>query len=95
MDELIEDVVQVVTCDGRVIVGRLVGSDQYLNLILKDCHERVFSEEEGVEQVVLGLYVIRGDNVVLVGEMNHEMDQSMDLSTLRAPPLTVVDHTAF
>eukprot|EP00439_Symbiodinium_sp_Y106_P036774 s1607_g4.t1 len=30
-----------------------------------DCQERVFDTEKGVEQVVLGLYVIRGDNLVI------------------------------
>ena len=33
------------------------------NIILSDSHERVFSTSVGVEQVVLGLYIIRGDNM--------------------------------
>jgi len=28
--------------------------------------ERVFSKEEGVEEVPLGLYIIRGDNIAVV-----------------------------
>ena len=39
------------------------GFDQATNLILDESHERVFSPEAGVEQVVLGLYIIRGDNM--------------------------------
>jgi hypothetical protein len=38
----------------------LKGFDQTINLILDESHERVFSSTSGVEQVVLGLYVIRG-----------------------------------
>jgi len=53
----------VITNDGRNIVGRLRGYDRATNVILEDCHERVFSVEEAVEQIVLGLYVIRGDNM--------------------------------
>lgn len=55
--------ISVVTCDGRNLVGNLRGFDQTTNLILDECHERVFSPEAGVEQVVLGLYIIRGDNM--------------------------------
>ena len=32
-------------------------------MILDESHERVYSPEAGVEQVVLGLYIIRGDNM--------------------------------
>mmetsp|Transcript_3940 Transcript_3940/g.4548 ORF Transcript_3940/g.4548 Transcript_3940/m.4548 type:complete len:94 (-) Transcript_3940:530-811(-) len=60
--------VTVVTCDGRIIVGKLTGHDQVQNLILSGAEERVYSMEETVELVPLGLYVIRGDNVALIGE---------------------------
>lgn len=43
--------------------GVLKGFDQTTNIILQDCHERVFSPTAGVEQVPLGLYIIRGDNM--------------------------------
>lgn len=46
-----------------MIVGTLKGFDQSVNIILDESHERVFSSNQGVEQVMLGLYVIRGDNV--------------------------------
>ena len=55
--------VHVITNDGRHIVGTLRGFDQVVNVILEDCHERVYSSESGVEEAPLGLYVIRGDNV--------------------------------
>lgn len=43
--------------------GTLRGYDQASNLILEQSHERIFSEDEGVIQNPLGLYIIRGDNV--------------------------------
>jgi U6 snRNA-associated Sm-like protein LSm8 len=43
--------------------GILKGFDQTINLIIDDSHERVFSSSQGVEQVQLGLHIIRGDNV--------------------------------
>lgn len=44
-------------------MGNLKGFDQTINIILEESHERVFSPNAGVEQVVLGLYIIRGDNM--------------------------------
>ena len=58
----------IVTSDGRTIVGTLLGNDQVQNLILNDAIERVYSSDADVEEVPLGLYVIRGDNLCLVGE---------------------------
>ena len=68
------------------------GFDQALNIILEDCHERVYSSDAGVEQVVLGLYIIRGDNLAIVGEMDAAKDQGQDLSELSAEPLKPVVH---
>ena len=62
----------MITLDGRVITGQLVGNDQVQNLILNSAQERVYADDSPVETVDLGLYVIRGDNVCLVGEYNPE-----------------------
>ncbi|KAG8577535.1 hypothetical protein GDO78_005838 [Eleutherodactylus coqui] len=63
LENYINRTVAVITADGRMIVGTLKGFDQTINLILDESHERVFSSSQGVEQVVLGLYIVRGDNV--------------------------------
>ena len=63
LEGMVDKVVQVVTNDGRNIVGVMKGFDQTTNVILDECHERVFSSDAGVEQVVLGLYIVRGDNM--------------------------------
>lgn len=60
----------VVTSDGRIILGQLVGHDQVQNLILNDAKERVYSDGALPETVELGLYVIRGDNVCMVADYN-------------------------
>ena len=89
LEGMVDKVVQIVTNDGRNIVGTLKGFDQTTNIILDECHERVFSSEAGVEQarttsgprpsavvsisarhssqVVLGLYIVRGDNMCGTG----------------------------
>ena len=38
------------------------------NRRVNDAHERVYSPEDAVEKVPLGLYVIRGDNLCVVAE---------------------------
>jgi len=65
--------VYVLTGDGRVLIGTLVGHDQVQNLILTDAHERVYtSETEECEIVPLGLYMVRGDSLCLIGEYDQE-----------------------
>mmetsp|Transcript_16531 Transcript_16531/g.19815 ORF Transcript_16531/g.19815 Transcript_16531/m.19815 type:complete len:98 (-) Transcript_16531:49-342(-) len=92
LEELTGSTISVITNDGRNIVGVLRGFDQTINLILGDCHERVYSTKSGVEQLLLGLYIIRGDNVAIIGEMDEELDSQIDLSAVRAPPLKPISH---
>jgi U6 snRNA-associated Sm-like protein LSm8 len=83
----LNSVISIITNDGRHIVGHLRGFDQQTNLIVENCHERVYSLESGVEMAPLGLYVVRGDNVALVGDVDEELDQKLDLSAIRAKGL--------
>jgi U6 snRNA-associated Sm-like protein LSm8 len=87
LDAYVNKSVNIVTSDGRIIIGTLRGFDQTINIILDDSHERVFSATDGVEQVPLGLYIIRGDNVALIGEIDEELDRNIDLSHTRADPI--------
>ncbi|CAI5982108.1 unnamed protein product [Closterium sp. NIES-64] len=48
----------------------------------------------GVEQLVLGLYIIRGDNIAVVGELDEDLDSSLDFDALRAQPLQPVAQSA-
>jgi len=73
--------------DGRSIVGTLAGFDQRANVVLSDSKERVYSIDEGVEEVPLGLYLVKGDMIVLIGELDSAVDEAVDLSTIRAEPI--------
>ena len=79
--------VEVVTWDGRLIVGNLKGFDQQTNLILTNSEERVFSITAGVEKQPLGLYVIRGDTVAVIGEIDKDLDGVLDFSSIKAAPV--------
>ncbi len=54
--------------DGRKLVGILRSFDQFANLVLERCVERVIVGVQYAE-VHLGLHVVRGENVVLLGAM--------------------------
>ena len=60
--------VEIITNDGRVVVGILKGLDQVVNVVLANTEERVFTSE-GIDKQQLGLYLIRGDNVAIVGKI--------------------------
>ncbi|KAM9668003.1 U6 snRNA-associated Sm-like protein LSm8 [Dama dama] len=87
LENYINRTVAVITSDERMSVGTLKGFDQTINLILDESHERVFSSSQGVEQVVLVLYIIRGNNVAVIGEIDEETDSALDLGNIRAEPL--------
>lgn len=92
LEPFVDKVIEVITNDGRVIVGLLKGFDQTTNVILDECHERVFSADAGVEQVMLGLYIVRGDNIAVVGEVDEDLDAELDFNTMIAEPLKPVVH---
>lgn len=75
----------VLTSDGRMILGELVGYDQVQNLILNDAKERVYSNGSPPETVDLGLYVIRGDNVCMVAD--YDEDLWTDKAVAPIPPI--------
>lgn len=55
--------------DGRKIVGILRSFDQFANLVLESAVERIIVGEQ-YSDIPLGLQLIRGENVVLLGEID-------------------------
>ena len=84
--------VLVITQDGRIITGELKGFDQTTNIILSDSVERVYSSDEPMEEVPLGLYIVRGDHISVIGELDVEADAKIDWSSIRAEPLDEIRH---
>eukprot|EP01135_Chromosphaera_perkinsii_P009551 Nk52_evm1s1810 gene=Nk52_evmTU1s1810 len=92
MEGYLNQRVLVVTNDGRVICGILKGFDQVINVILNDTHERVFSPVDGMEQVVLGLFILRGDNIAVIGLLDSDLDSGVEWDQIKANPLNPVVH---
>ncbi|EPQ60782.1 Sm-like ribonucleo protein [Gloeophyllum trabeum ATCC 11539] len=66
----------VVLRDGRKLIGVLRSYDQFANLVLEDTVERIYHADVFAERWQ-GLYLIRGENVVLLGEI--DLDQEDDV----------------
>ncbi|XP_058194858.1 sm-like protein LSM1B isoform X1 [Rhododendron vialii] len=60
--------------DGRKLLGMLRSFDQFANAVLEGACERVIVGELYCD-IPLGLYVIRGENVVLIGELDLEKEE--------------------
>ncbi|KAF8140220.1 Sm-like ribonucleoprotein [Boletus edulis] len=73
----------VILRDGRKLHGVLRSYDQFANLVLEDTVERIYHGNAFAEHWH-GLFLIRGENVVLLGEI--DLDQEDDV------PLRQVDY---
>lgn len=86
VESKIDDLVQVITTEGRVFTGFLKSFDQSLNLVLNNCIENIYSEV-GVEFVKLNVYLIRGDNVALICDVDKTNEDKIDIQNIKAHPL--------
>ena len=62
--------------DGRHLIGTLRSFDQYGNMVLESARERHYIENQFAD-VPLGLYIVRGENVVLLGEIDLEREKQI------------------
>ena len=89
---LVDKEVCIITGDGSNICGVLKGCDRATNVILSNAHERKYSKNEGVKKEELGLYIIRGDNVSVIGEIDKELENKIDFNTLYGEKIKPVKH---
>ncbi|KAL2001321.1 hypothetical protein VTN02DRAFT_1921 [Thermoascus thermophilus] len=78
--------VLILTVDGRTLVGTLLSTDQLTNLVVANTIERIIrtpDDPEPSSQIEHGLYLIRGDNVVVCGEVNEAIDADIDWSKVK------------
>lgn len=87
LSEWTAQTVTILTCDGRLVTGTLLGYDQLQNLILGKSYERVYSTDGAVERVELGLSVIRGDNVAVVSDTDGHVEGGEEIRTEPIKPI--------
>ncbi|KAJ5047491.1 uncharacterized protein L3040_003315 [Drepanopeziza brunnea f. sp. 'multigermtubi'] len=88
--------VLVLTSDSRTLVGTLLSCDQQTNLVLSQTIERIIrppDDPEPSSEVPHGLYLIRGDNVAVVGLVDEEMDDTIDWLQVRGAVVGGVKHS--
>ncbi|SCU96302.1 LAFA_0G05600g1_1 [Lachancea sp. 'fantastica'] len=57
--------------DGRMLFGVLRTFDQYANLILQHCVERIYvTKQNQYAECDRGVFMVRGENVVMLGEVD-------------------------
>ncbi|KAH7403516.1 hypothetical protein BKA64DRAFT_573961, partial [Cadophora sp. MPI-SDFR-AT-0126] len=88
--------VLVLTSDSRTLVGMLLSCDQMTNLVLSQTIERIIrppDDPEASSEAPHGLYLIRGDNVAVVGLVDEELDDSIDWLQVRGAVVGGVKHS--
>ena len=69
--------VLVILRDGRHLIGKLASHDQYSNLVLEETVERRIAKSKGIyADDELGIFLVRGDNIVLLGEIDPEREEA-------------------
>lgn len=70
---LVDRKIFVLLRDGRNVFGILRTFDQFANLVLQDAVERIYiddASEPQYAQAYRGVFMVRGENVVMMGELD-------------------------
>ncbi|KAI5288857.1 hypothetical protein KEM54_004784 [Ascosphaera aggregata] len=74
------------TVDGRTLIGTLIATDQLSNIVMQNTIERIIREPDDPEpssEIEHGLYFVRGDNLVVAGEVDEDIDRQIDWTKVR------------
>lgn len=85
----------LILVDGRCMVGNLICCDHVTNLALENCTERVIrspDEDEPSLEEERGLFMVRGDNVVVCGLVDEELDGSIDWTKVKGAEIGSTKH---
>ncbi|EDW00958.1 U6 snRNA-associated Sm-like protein LSm1 [Drosophila grimshawi] len=79
--EEVDKKLMVLLRDGRTLIGYLRSVDQFANLVLQRTIERIHVGNE-YGDIPRGVFIIRGENVVLLGEIDREKEQKLPLKEI-------------
>jgi U6 snRNA-associated Sm-like protein LSm1 len=71
------DRVMIILRDGKKLIGYLRSYDQFANMVLEDTVERIVVEQN-FGDYPLGLYMVRGENVVLMAEVDETLENELE-----------------
>ncbi|KAI9368596.1 putative small nuclear ribonucleoprotein [Aspergillus egyptiacus] len=70
--------------DGRKLIGVLRTWDQFANLVLQDTIERMYAGNLYTD-IPRGVFVVRGENVLLLGEIDLDKEDDIPANFTKAP----------
>jgi len=70
--------------DGRKLIGVLRSWDQFANLVLQDTVERLYAGNLYAD-LPRGIYLVRGENVLLLGEIDLDKEDDIPAPFRKAP----------
>ncbi|KAH9416795.1 U6 snRNA-associated Sm-like protein LSm1 [Dermatophagoides pteronyssinus] len=80
LDELDKKLI-VLLRDGRTLIGYLRSIDQFSNLLLHQTIERIYVNEK-YGDIPRGIFLIRGENVALCGEIDDQKELNTPLKQI-------------
>ncbi|KAF8332349.1 Sm-like ribonucleoprotein [Cantharellus anzutake] len=80
LSDFVDKKLVVLLRDGRKLLGVLRSYDQFANLVLESTIERVIYENS-YSDIPRGLFCIRGENVVLCGEIDLDAEDDFPLAS--------------
>lgn len=91
----VDRMVLMITADGRTLLGKLLSCDQVTNVVLSETIERVIrspDDDEPSGVVSHGLYLVRGENVVVCGLVDEKLDSQIDWAQVKGNAIGGVKH---
>ncbi|OJD36032.1 small nuclear ribonucleoprotein [Diplodia corticola] len=82
--DLTDKKLMVALRDGRKLIGVLRSWDQFANLVLQDTIERIFCQNLYAD-INRGVFLVRGENVLLLGEIDLDKDDYIPEPFEQAP----------
>ncbi|KAL5051570.1 hypothetical protein BDW71DRAFT_171374 [Aspergillus fruticulosus] len=70
--------------DGRKLIGVLRTWDQFANLVLQDTIERMYAGNLYTD-IPRGVFLVRGENVLLLGEIDLDKEDDLPPNLIKAP----------
>ncbi|OBT74035.1 hypothetical protein VF21_07822 [Pseudogymnoascus sp. 05NY08] len=83
--DLTDKKLMVALRDGRKLIGVLRSWDQFANLVLQSTSERLFTHSPPLQfaDVPQGTFLVRGENVLLLGEVDLDKDDDVPVGFQR------------
>ncbi|KAF2435266.1 splicing factor [Tothia fuscella] len=95
LKDYVNSLIRVITTDGRTLQGTLLAIDNQTNLILTDTIERTIQEHDSDapnEIRELGILLLRGDLVLICGEVDEEMDDEINWMAVKGDTIGSTKH---